>query len=103
MIKLFFIKKEFLGDSVFRKQNTAIPPIWLIRQSEIFAENQTDTIRSLTLTQQHYIAPGRTRLPGAGNAVSPPKKSYLPILGTEHYSKADKMKGLFYGYGKLPK
>ena len=64
------------------------PPFYSGGQSENFAENQPDTIRPLTFTHQRYIAPGRTRLQGgAGDAVSPPKKSYLSILGTEHIHK----------------
>ena len=62
------------------------------KYSESFAEKQPDTIRSLTLTHQRYIAPGRTRLQWG----SPPEKSYLPILGTEHKNKKITMPALQY-------
>ena len=46
-------------------------------QSENFAENQPDTIRSLTLTLRRYIAPGRTRLQGIGGTQSVPRKKAI--------------------------
>ena len=80
-MKLFFRKKQMvLGYSVLRKQNTAIPQIWLIRQSGNFAEKQPDTIQQRTLTRQRYIAPGRTRLQRFGRHSQPPQKNKTQLV-----------------------
>ena len=74
-------------------QNTAISTIWLIRQkicfaipqkSENFAEKQPDTIQPLTLTRQHYIVPGRTRLHSFGES---PEKKLSPHIGNRALQK----------------
>ena len=60
------------------KRELALPQIWLIRQSENFAENQPDTIRPLTFKLRYYIAPGCTRLQGAWGTQSVPRKKLSP-------------------------
>ena len=86
-----------MGYSVLRKRNTAIPQIWLIRQKICFAIPQKSgrakrkfcrkSVRHHPAADSHAPALHRTgsypAAGGAGDAVSPPKKSHLPILGTE--------------------
>ena len=76
-MKLFFENKKLrgLGYSVLRKQNTAIPQLWLIAVKDLIHHSPQkgkdeantspqitpDTTQPPTFTHQRYIAPGRTR------------------------------------------
>ena len=76
-MKLFFENKKLrgLGYSVLRKQNTAIPQLWLIAVKDLLHHSSKkrkdkantspqimpDTTQSLTSRLCRHIAPGRTR------------------------------------------
>ena len=92
IMKLFFENKKLrgLGYSVLRKQNTAIPQLWLIAVKDLLHHSSKkrkdeantspqimpDTIQSLTLRLCRHIAPGRTRLPGCGGRSKSPEKKH---------------------------
>ena len=56
----FFRKNRGVWGIVFCLRKTRQYP----KCGKSFAEKQPDTIQSLTLTRQRYIAPGSTRLQG---------------------------------------
>ena len=115
-MKLFFENKKLrgLGYSVLRKQNTAIPQLWLIAVKDLLHHSSKkrkdeantspqimpDTTQSLTSRLCRHIAPGRTRRRVQGRRKPLQKKHKIqlsPHIGNraKNYWKDDKNQSIF--------